>query len=433
MKLLFVENRNKTIFYEKIADKLKKDHTIIFLTYNELFKAKNHNNYILKSIPDNKINRCYTKDIKKILDADRGINNFNIKKNHHVFKYKEEIENALSKINPDIIFGESTLFYEQLVINWAKKHNLLYLHPTGYRYPPNRLVFFKYDTMIPFKGSNDILSDFEYLDIIDKIITGNIKPDYMKDIKRPLITKMKYYFLITLGNILYDKYLTPNILRKYFIEKQKNQNIKTWDNFAFDDFKKEPDIFYILYPLQMQPEMNIDYWGYPNFNQVALLNKIIELTAENIRVIVKPNPKSKYEMSEDLIKLIKSSPRFIPLSHSVKMKDIFNKVDLFVTNTGTISLECFFANKPCITLGNFDNEFIAKTELNDIKQVVFQIQNKIYKFPKDNDKLNLLKYFLTTSYSGTIGDPIINPNILNYENIKLVHIAFEDIINKYAT
>jgi len=434
MKILFIENRSKTHFYERIADELKKEHSIIFLNYNKVFKANNYQNILLQPLyKKNNIKRIYTKEIKKITDADRGLKFFNVKRNEYIFSYKLVIDNILERIKPDIIFGESTLFYEQLVINWAKRNNTLYLHPTSNRYPPNRLVFYQYDSMKPFGGSEERLSENEYLGILDKIKSGSLKPEYTKLIKQPIFTKIKYYVRITIGNVLFDKYMTPSIGRKWFLEKRKKKNIETWDNFAFDDFLKEQGLFYILYPLQMQPEMNIDYWGYPNFDQVKILKKLIQLTDDNIRVIIKPNPKSKYEMSQELIKLMKSSYRFIPLAHSVKMSDIFNKVDLVVTNTGTISLECFFSGKPCLVFGKFDNEFLVQKDLNDINKIITQIKNRKYEFPCEDDKINFLKYSIKNSYPGTIGDPVSTPDILRDENIELVNRAFSDVLNKHAS
>ena len=53
------------------------------------------------------------------------------------------ISNAIEKIKPDLVFGESTLFHELLVINACKSRGILYLHPSSCRYPTNRFSFYK--------------------------------------------------------------------------------------------------------------------------------------------------------------------------------------------------------------------------------------------------------------------------------------------------
>ena len=44
-----------------------------------------------------------------------------------------------------------------LTIKICKEKNILFLHPTSCRYPSGRFSFYKYDTVQPYLGSNELL------------------------------------------------------------------------------------------------------------------------------------------------------------------------------------------------------------------------------------------------------------------------------------
>ena len=138
--------------------------------------------------------------------------------------------------------------------------------------------------------------------------------------------------------------------------------------------------FKILYPLQMQPEANIDVWGRKYNNQLQLIKQLVGAAPEDVYLVVKPNPKSKYELSSDLIDYAEKNERIIVIHHDVPMIQVFQKIDLVVTVTGTIAMECIWANKPVLTLiktlhNNASNAvFLENTD--DLQTWINRIQKK---------------------------------------------------------
>ena len=145
-----------------------------------------------------------------------------------------------------------------------------------------------------------------------------------------------------------EKYNTPSLFRKIFLEIVLIKNIIKW-KFISQPINKNKK-FKILYPLQLQPEQNIDVWGYPYNNQTNLIKKISKtLKNKNIEIYIKLNPLTKYELSKEMIKLIVSNDNLIPLEPKYQMSDIINKVDLVITVTGSILFECVINKKPIIS------------------------------------------------------------------------------------
>src|SRR5690606_3988020 len=89
------------------------------------------------------------------IKSNRGLNYFEVENEDFIYHYDQQITTLINKIEPDLVFGESTAFHELLVIKACKQSNILFLHPSSTRYPSKRFAFYKFDTLTPFKGSGD--------------------------------------------------------------------------------------------------------------------------------------------------------------------------------------------------------------------------------------------------------------------------------------
>ncbi len=430
MKLLFIENRYKTYFLDLIAAQLEKQgHEIYWIVQNPNFLPQVGEISIIP-YPSGKDDIDDNIDLSQILESDRQLNFFNKKDTTYFYYYYQEIKSLIDHIIPDITFGESTVFHELLAIKICKERGLLFLHPTSCRYPSGRFSFYKFDTVEPFLGSKESLSKDEATTIINSIIERSSKPNYMKKVS---INKEKIYkdkIKILKGFILGEKYNTPSPLVKFRIEKQKKQNILNWDSLATTEIDK--NVFSILYPLHLQPEANIDVWGRPRRNQLESIKSLASNLSKEQILYIKPNPKSKYELSLELIKFIKGTSNVEMLRSDVTMDAIFNDIDLFTTVNGTIALECIFANKPILTLVEvfFNRAYncLFMERFGALQTHISKIQND--EFPKLSlqQKIDFLNLLNNTSFNGVISDPYYSSYSMSEDNIDDVVQAFNYII-----
>ena len=436
MKLLFIENRYKTFTYEAIANQLKKEgHTISFLIQNREFKPKSDHNYFEVPFPGkNDLVQNYesNKEIEEVITSDRMQNFFMKKGTSYFYYYDNKIGKILDQYKPDLVFGESTAFHELLTIHNCKLRNILYLNPSTCRYPKNRFSFYLYDTLEPYEGSGETLSYSEAKNIVNGIVNRSAKPDYMKVVKISKAKTINDKVLKITSYLKGDSFNTPHPIVKYRIEREKNLNIKLWDTFAKNEIAQNNKTV-VLYPLQMQPEANIDVWGRKHRDQLELIQSISEHLPADSVLVVKPNPKSKYELSKDLITYIKQSQNVIALQHSVKMDDIISNLDLVMTVTGTIAMECILSNIPVITLvKTLNNNQSNCRYISDIKkelsQVIEEVQTKTYPKISDREKIEYINYLNKTSYQGIISDPFSDANCISKMNLDKLLFAFKQII-----
>ena len=438
MKILFVENRYKTYFWENIAKDLSKHgHEISWIIQNNTFAPATSNVYKVP-YPITKSQLESQEDNKNIFDfiqtTDRIIRYFN-GTNHHYSYYYKEFMKIVTDVKPNLVIGESTLFHELMIIDICKKNNILYLHPSSTSYPIGRFSFFLYDTKEPFKGSDETLSNEECDLLIQNISSRKIVPDYMKKIETasseyPSVGSLEDKWTIMSSYFKGEVYNTPSPLRKLIQDKKVKNVLNKWNKLTQDGSKKSPIKNIVLYPLQMQPEANLDVWGNQFRDQTQLVRELAATLPKDWYLVIKTNPKSKYEMNEALLEVAKNTNNIIPLHSSTSMKDIFDLSTIVVTVTGTVAIECILVGKPLGLLGpsvvkGFNGCSILR-ESGEIINVISLVENKQFTAANIDDKRNLIRKLVTSSYKGLITDPVSNPNCLQQDNLDLIVQAILD-------
>ena len=431
MKILFVENRYKTYFYEAIAKQLqKKGHEINWLIQNHDFAPNSQSNKYLIPYPQNKVDYVADSEIEQIIQSDRQINHFEKKDNSYFYYYDREIKRILLDYKPKLVFGESTAFHELVTIKNARDQKILYLNPSTTRYPIGRFSFYKYDTLVPYLGSEELLTNKEAKAVIDSIVNKSVVPDYMRSQPVSKMKNLRDSIVKISAYIRGERFNTPHPLIKYKIEKEKDRNIALWDKNAVCELREGG--FMVLYPLQMQPEANLDVWGRKYRNQTKLIKNLAANLPKDAILYVKPNPKSKYELTPELIDLVKETPNIIRLHHKVPMDVVFPEIDLVVTVTGTIAMESILSNKPLIrltkTIVNESRNAVYLTKLSSIGEQIEMIKNNTFPVITENEKIAYINLLNSTSYAGIISDPHTNQYSTNKENVDIIVNHFEDVM-----
>jgi len=430
MKIVFLENKYKTHFWQKVSKKLTEaGYEVHWIVQNKLFKpATGAVHYV--ALP-RKSDLVYDQKYDDLENKDRYSYIYKNRVMHYKY-YSKAIEKFLLSIKPKLVFGESTLFHELLTIDLCKQHNILYLHPSTSRYPSSRMSFYKYDSLEVFAGSGEVWSHSKVKSILDDINGRSISPDYMKKPKK--LHKIGFYLRRFSGllvsflsaNIIGEFYNTPTLKDKKSVEFNCKKNKAIYESLCSHKLEEFSNKNTIIFPLQMQPESNLDVWGAPHNSQPALIHRLVKNLGPNWNILIKPNPKSKYEVNDELITSIKDLPNVFALSHSSNMKEIFQKFNVFFSVTGTINYECIFANKvcfsPCLPITRvFASCHYKIPTLRDMDEI---------EDTRTNNSIQLLNKLIHDSYDGLIGDPIHSPQAMENGNIEIVSNAFLDVLER---
>ena len=415
MKVLFVENRYKTLQWAKVASELEAaGHSIYWIVQNHQFIPTLGKVYTIPYYRSRqKGNKLSGEVPAKIIQSDRAVRYFGQSDTNYFGYYRAQIDAILAEVNPEVVFGESTLFHELLTIDCCKARSILYLHPITCRYPIGRFSFFKYDTLEPFGDSGEEWEEQELSACMDEIVNRTVRPDYMQKPYQPSLgAKMADKLRLSYGYFKGERFNTPHPLTKLNVEKVRTRNIAQWEQRASDIsiFAELEGRYKILYPIQMQPEANIDVWGLPFNNQAEVVRQIAERLESDEVLVLKPNPKSKYEIDEALLGILAAYPsKIICLKHTVEMAPVIRQTDFVVTVTGTISIEAFLADKPFVVLGDsmlrycFPQMVNCISSFEQLRGLLHQAKTTGIKH-SSNSKLDFLRYSVRYSFDGINGD-----------------------------
>lgn len=432
MKLVFLENRYKTILMDAIAKKMAGKAEIHWIVQNPLFRPENGKTHVLAFPRKKEVEIQSEITIDHVIESDRQINFFGQKDQNYFHMYSNQIGRIITMIQPTAVFGESTAFHELLTIEWCKKLKIPYLNPSTCRYPAGRFSFYNEDSLKPVAGEGKTLPPEETRTIIDSIVRRKAKPDYMKKVESNRKKEWADKLLKIRSFIIGEKYNTPNPMVKFRLERRKKNLIKEWDAHSVKEIRTNKK-FKVLYPLQMQPEANLDVWGRKWRDQSSLIRALGEQTGLGVDLYIKPNPKSKYEISEHLIELINQEPQIHRLHHQSDMKEILDNVDLVVTVTGTVAIECILSGIPVVTLvktlNNEQNSCRYLEDLESLPEVIKEIEDGVFPKSSDSDLDNFISKLNQTSYKGIISDPFSDPKCMNSENISDLFHAMNEVLD----
>ena len=441
MKFAFVENRYKTIFWGALGDSLKaRGHDTTWLVQNPVFAPTDESVYVVPFPLRRELSAVcseISESLRWVVAGDRFINYFGGNDRHYRY-YEHAINLWIDREKPDVVVGESTLFHELIAIDVCRKRGIPYFHPSMPGYPGGRFSVYSYASKEPLGTSNAVPIDQDCLLIAEAIRKREKVPDYMispssTDPERayPLPGSLLDRLRVLRGYGRGERYNTPSPWRKWLLDRQVSRRLVIWQKIATAEAAPKGQRF-VLFPLQMQPEANLDVWGQQYRDQAKLVRAIADHLPEGWHLLVKANPKSKYELNADLISVLQQHPKVWPIALAEPMAKALERVDLVCTVTGTVATECVLSLKPVVQLGPGIAADCAGCrqigEISQIVDVIRLIETGQFVTASDAERIQLIKRLYKTTFPGQVSDPASLPSVMAPENIwavagKLVEIA----------
>jgi hypothetical protein len=441
MRLMFVENRYVTWLWRDVAIGLANDgHQVHWLVQNPLFSVPLGSNHVLPFPAKGNEEHAPALNIP-LLNTDRSVRFFGGSEVHYPH-YVQAVSKVLDDVQPNVIFGEPTQFHELITISLARERGIPYLFPSSTRYPPERLTFHLYETMETVGGCGQGLSDIEAAELHAAIVERKAVPSYMvastTGYGRRFVRNFADRLRIFGGWVVGERFATPSPWRKLSLDARRQINLTRWESNACtilpDVLRRKP---WVLYAMQMQPESNIDVWGHPWSDQVSIIREAADaLYQSGFVLVVKPNPRSKYELSTSLCNLIETHPGIIALSHRSQMSRIFPEAAAVLSVTGTVLIEAVLAGRPVGTLGTHAmSRYPGVTPLArpaDIADLLSAVCKGTATVATLAEGRRLLSDIQASSYGATLYDPLTHPELGSAVNLDCVTHAFRHVLSVVA-
>ena len=429
--LLFIENREKSRFWNCVAQELMRcGHDIHWLVQNPVFKHGLVGKIHLLPFPkqgefihDPQCNVRWPS-----LVTDRGREHFDAGSAHY-HHYAAQIDRVFDMCRPDLVIGEPSLFHELLACSIAEGRNIAFVHPAAERYPQGRFVFFDGMTQNAFVESGELMSHVDAEAYAAHVISGKEQLTYMvtKSKIAALYSTAKWAWTrrhILVGRLAGERFNTPSLLQKWRLSRETKRNLREWLRLSS---ALNADEHAILHPLQMQPEANIDVWGRPFSNQVETIRRLLKAAPKDVYLALKLNPKPRYEMSRALIELAQSEPRLRLLPLQTTMTDAMDQCIGAVTVCGTVGFESAFGKGRCLSL---KHPIIAANLPHMTAETPEEAVEKLLSDEKAGWGSpamggTIVQAIVNRSFPGIVSDPFSDPSCLDPDNVKAVAAGFE--------
>ncbi|TYC58040.1 hypothetical protein FMN52_16000 [Marinobacter sp. BW6] len=430
MKLMFVEVRSKTKLFESLAHELsdlKPELVLSWLIMNPFYRPKRGALYELgfpkiETIENLKFDRLD----EKVISSDRFSIHFNREPWYYPY-YRKMIEQAIAQEKPDFIIGELGTFYAHYACLIAKQLSIPFYDIESARFPNGCISIFEYDRWNPVKLQD--VSDSQVWDYLKYYETNRPVPDYMgKNTKK--ISRLKKALLkkldtlkVLLGYLSGESFNTQNPLENFVEKKKVISQLRLWDKCRVDlDGLRKINKKVLLYPLQMQPEFNLEVWGAPNNKQLAIIEKLARALPSDWVLLLKANPKPYFEMNRLEISNLYSRGNVYFLDRAVPMADISEMCDLVATVTGTIQIERLLAGKSVYIIGDtpFRDFSVIKSNIDSLSETDI---SGVSEYQSDNNvSFKVAKYLLEHAMPGEVSEPVSDPKCLRAANVsRLAH------------
>ncbi|KFN47908.1 hypothetical protein N790_07095 [Arenimonas malthae CC-JY-1] len=444
MKIGFVENRYKTWFWDAMARHwLERGHECCWLVQNPVFLPTTGRIRVMPFPSRATGDQVGADDLGWIRHADRNINYFAGDSRHYPH-YNRLVGEWLDQERPDLVLGECTLFHELLVIDACKRRGIPFLHPSAPGYPGGRFAIYDGASKTTIGGcSKDMPDAAQALEIAEAIRRRERIPDYMKKSPKKVVDRvhpaprtLADRARILRGRFLGERFNTPSVWRKLSLDRRTRSHLGRWEALAARAYAGPTPTGVCLYPLQMQPEANLDLWGGQHRNQAGLVERLARSLPVGWQLRVKANPKAKYELSRELLEVIATTPNVVAVPLAISIADEFARANLVCTVTGTVAVESVLSRIPLVQLGPGIVEDgpgclrIGRPE--DIGAVASTVASGMFVLADDDQRVELVQRLFATTFPGLVSDPSTLPAVVRPENVASVCAAVEEVMPKWG-
>jgi hypothetical protein len=176
---------------------------------------------------------------------------------------------------------------------------------------------------------------------------------------------------------------------------------------------------FVLYAAQVTPESSINTLAQFFIEQDRAIDLLRLSTPHGYSVVVKEHPSMAGSRPRSFYKHLRKLPGVVLASPDMPIRVLMEKADLVATVTGTIGLEAFLLDKPCLMFGrNFFSHLCHRIDKidglqSDISELLARHRPK-----SEEEKVEAIARLYHIAYPFALFDPYYRPEVLSSINIE---------------
>lgn len=357
--------------------------------------------------------------------------------NDYIYLYYRDIKRFLKDKNIDCVFAEPTNANDLITYMICRELDISYVSPRDIRYPPRRLIFFE------GYGQEKALSrpgDPDQVDgkvLIDKFVNRKPTPYYFEKLNRMRIVypgkiARSAARRLRLKNVVSGRSLTHydawGRIRMTTGRAVNSFYMRHLCRYAQLD-KLEGRLAF--YGLHVQPENSIDVLGSFFSDQLKLIKDIRRALPFDTTLIVKEHPNFLGMKRRRFFRELQRIPNVKLIRHDVSTFDIYHRVRLVLTVSGTAAYEAGLLGVPAITFspmyfGGLSSVFYC-SDILKLKNLAGELLGD---FKRDfTADAAFMEALVGLSYDAYWTDPLFDRTVLDEGNIDKLAQAFVRLLN----
>ena len=362
--------------------------------------------------------------------------------NEYMLLYYRDIKKFLLSKSIHLVFAEPTHCNEILTSMICRELGVNFVAPWDMRYPHERVIF-----------THGILQS--------ELIDSNTQASYENDEGKQVIAKFREeqsapFSFETLNRekvITLSKTLTiiRNRFKLLFISSRQNLTHHDISERLSTAVKRIVNSFYLkriqeyddldnlkgklaFYPLHVQPESSIDVKGSFYSDQLKLIKDIRRSLPFDITLLIKEHPNFLGQRSRSFFRQITRIPNVRLLSHSVSTFDIYKRISMLFTVTGTSAFEAGMLGIPAITfVPMYFDGFSSIHHCGDVTVLKPLVSTLLSKLDSDYEADGcFMTELLNKSFDAFWTTPLIDRKVLDRVNIQKLTKAFSSVADAFS-
>lgn len=352
--------------------------------------------------------------------------------NEYIYLYYRDIKRFLQKYQIDWVFGEPTNVNDLITYMICRELNIKYTFPGDLRFPTKRLLFFDgylQKTILPNPNNEAGISGQE---LIEQFRQRKPTPFYFEKQCRDRVIRP--------GRII--KSIIRRVRLRRIVSGRSLAHYDAWGNIKLT-CKRALNSFYMrhlcryddlsqlngklaFYPLHVQPENTIDVLGPYHSDQLKLIKDIRRSLPFDTTLLVKEHPNFLGIKDISFFSAIRRIPNVKLIRHDVPSFDIYEKVKLVLTVSGTAAYEAGLLGIPAITFAPmYFGGLSSIYECADITKLKDLTTRLLNGFERDYAAdCAFLEKLVKQSHDGYWSNPFEYPDVCYPDNISKLKTSF---------
>jgi len=189
-----------------------------------------------------------------------------------------------------------------------------------------------------------------------------------------------------------------------------------------------------FYGLHVQPENSIDVLGAYVSDQLKLIKDIRRSLPFDTTLVVKEHPNFLGMKKPGFFRELRNVPNVRLIRHDVPTFDLYDRVDLVLTVSGTTAYEAGMLGIPAITFSPMYFGGLSSvrycSSVSDLKDMAADLMDN---FSRDYDAdCRFMETLLENSHDAYWTDPLFDSGVLDPENIEKLAGAFAALIESWS-